>query len=176
MSRRRRSRTRSQFSQPSSMTANVAVNTVPLKLVEHRDVSEIEIRYAATDEDVCNIHKFLLIVARPLMRCPVNVVKSLNEIIRVAKYEAALMVIHNGVMVGTMGLIKPEWWYGDGEFLTERWHFVLPSFENTQAAKALMDEAKAIAALAEIEFIHQGRIRPPKNGVSLMMPRAYAGT
>lgn len=159
------------------MTASEAAQTAPLKIVEHHDVPEISIRYAATDEDVCNIHKFLLIVAQPAMRCPVNITKSLTEIVRVAKYDAALMVIHNGVMVGTMGVINAgDWWYGDVPFLTDRWHFVLPSFENTPTASALMDEAKAIAALAGLEFIHQGKVRPPKNGVTQMTPRAYAGS
>lgn len=174
MSRRRRSRTRSQSSQPSSQIAKEAVKTAPLKIAEPNRAPEI--RYAATDEDVCNIHKFLLIVAQPQMRCPVNVVKSLEEIIRVAKHDVALMVIQDGFMVGTMGVMRASWWYGDEDFLTERWHFVLPSFLNTPAATALMDEAKAIAALAGLEFIHQGKIRPPKNGVARLMPRAYAGS
>lgn len=149
--------------------------TVPLKLVESHAEPVVEIRYAETDEDVCNIHKFLLIVAAPAMRCPVNIVKSLNEIIRVAAEEAALMLIHNGVMVGTMGLINPTWWYGDGGFLTDRWHFVLPSFQNTPTAARLMDEAKSIAVSAGLEFIHQGKIHPPKNGVSRVKPRAFGG-
>jgi hypothetical protein len=156
--------------------ASEAAPSAALKVVEHHETPQISIRYASTDEDVCNIHRFLLIVARPAMRCPVNPIKSLNEIIRVAKYEVALMVIHNGVMVGTLGLIKPQWWYGDGEFLTDRWHFVLPSFDNTPTAAALLDEAKAIAGLAGLEFIHQGKIRKARNGVVRMMPRAYAGT
>lgn len=147
----------------------MAAQTAPLN-------DEIIVRNAVTDEDICNIHRFLLIVAQAAMRCPVNAFKSLEEIIRVAKYEAALMLIRDGIMVGTMGIVRAEWWYGDGAFLTDRWHFVLPSFENTPTASRLMDEAKAIAALAEIEFIHQGKIRPPKDGVTLMTPRAYAGT
>lgn len=110
------------------------------------------------------------------MRCQVDAIKSLTEIIRVAKHEVAIMVMHGDVLVGTMGLIKPEWWYGDGEFLTDRWHFVLPAFINTPTASALMDEAKAIAGLAGIEFIHQGKIRPARNGVARMMPRAYEGS
>lgn len=117
-----------------------------------------------------------MIVAQPAMRCPLNVIKSLNEIVRVAKFEAAIMVMHNDIMVGTMGLIKPTWWYGDGAFLTDRWHFVLPAFTNTPTATALMDEAKAIASIAGIEFIHQGKIRPPKNGIARMTPRAYEGS
>lgn len=114
-----------------------------------------------------------MIVAQPAMRCPINVVKSLNEIIRVAKHEAAIMVMHGDVMVGTMGIIKPEWWYGDGEFLTDRWHFVLPAFVHTPTAECLMTEAKEIARITGLEFIHQGKIRPAKNGVSRLMPRAY---
>jgi hypothetical protein len=115
-----------------------------------------------------------MIVAKPAMRCPINVEKSLLEIIRVAKYEAAIMVLHNDIMVGTMGIIKPTWWYGDGAFMTDRWHFVLPAFMHTPTASALMDEAKAIAAIAGLEFIHQGKIRVSnQDGVARIAPRAY---
>ena len=108
------------------------------------------------------------------MRCPVNVVKSLTEIIRVAKEEAAIMVMHGDTMVGTMGLIRPVWWYGDAAFLTDRWHFVLPAFMHTPTATRLMDEARAIADLAGLEFIHQGKIRGEKSGALRMMPTVYA--
>lgn len=134
---------------------------------------DISIRYAATDEDICNIHRFLMIVAQPVAMCPIDPIKSLNEIIRVAKFEVALMAVHNGIMVGTMGIIKPTWWYGDGEFLTDRWHFVLPAFDHTPTSAALMDEAKQIANLAGLQFIHQGKIRGVKQGVARFMPRNY---
>lgn len=136
-------------------------------------VIETVIRYAETDDDVIAMHRFLLAVARPAMHCPVNPEKSLLEIIRVTKFEAALMAIHNGLLVGTMGIIKPEWWYGDGEFLTDRWHFVLPDFMHKPAATMLMDEALKIAKDANLEFIHQGKIRPAKNGAARVMPRSY---
>src|SRR6184192_3504775 len=86
----------------------------------------IEIRYAMTDDDVIAIHRFLLVVAQPAMHCPVDPHKSLLEVLRVAKEEAALMAVKDGMLVGTMGIIKPTWWYGQGEFLVDRWHFVLP--------------------------------------------------
>ena len=38
------------------------------------------------------------------------------------------------------------------------------------------DEAKAIARMSGLEFIHQGKIRPAKNGVTRMTPRAYEGS
>jgi hypothetical protein len=114
-----------------------------------------------------------LLVAQAAMRCPVNAVKSLHEIIRVAKFEAAIMVLHDGMLVGTMGVIKPTWWYGDGAFLTDRWHFVLPDFMHSEAASVLFAEAKAIAAAAGLEFIHQGKIRGEKGGVLRMRPTVY---
>lgn len=124
------------------------------------------------------IHRFLLIVALPAMRCPVDVKASLLEIIRVTKEEVAIMAIRDGLLVGTMGLIKPQWWYGNGRdsFLTDRWHFCLPQFYNGPVNDALMAEAKAIAHAANLEFIHQGKIRPAKNGVTRMTPRAYPPT
>lgn len=114
-----------------------------------------------------------MIVATPVLRCPVNVEKSLLEIVRVAKDDVAIMVLHNGVLVGTMGLMKARWWYGDGEFLTDRWHFVLPAFMHTPTADKLMDEAKEIARIAGLEFVHNGKLREEKNGVSRLMPRVH---
>ena len=123
------------------------------------------------------MHRFLLIVAQPAMRCPVDVVRSLEEVIRVTKEEAALMAILDGKLVGTMGLIKPSWWYGNGTdgFLTDRWHFCLPQYFNGPVNDALINEAKAIASAAGIEFIHQGKARE-RNGIVRMMPRVYPPT
>lgn len=107
------------------------------------------------------------------IRCPIDIFDSLNEITRVAKEDAAIMVLHNGVMVGTMGLMKAKWWYGKGYFMTDRWHFVLPAFDHTPTSKALMDDAKEIARIAGLEFIHNGKLREEKNGVSRLTPRVY---
>lgn len=153
------------------MIANEAAPTEPLKLVETEH--DPQIRYATTDEEICAIHRFLMVVARPALRCEINVRKSLLEIVRVAKEEAAIMVMHGDVLVGTMGLIKPSWWYGDADFLTDRWHFVLPAFMHTPTAEILMEEARAIARLAGIEFIHNGKLRLGKDGVWRRMPRVY---
>ena len=133
----------------------------------------VAIRYAATEQDVTAIHRFLLVIAAPAMRCPVDVVKSLQEVIRVVRDEAAIMLMRGDMLVGTMGVIRPTWWYGNGDFLTDRWHFCLPNVMNTPDAALLLDEARAIAGIAGLDFIHQGKIRAAKNGVSLMMPRAY---
>lgn len=131
------------------------------------------IRFAETDDDVIAIHRFLLVVAQPAMMCPVNVEKSLHEIIRVTKYEAAIMAIKGDMLVGTMGLMRPTWWYGDADFLTDRWHFVLPDLWHSDANKKLLGEAKAIAREAGLNFIHQGKIRKVKDGTFLMFPRLH---
>lgn len=121
------------------------------------------------------IHRFLLVVAKPAMLCPVNIVKSLEEVIRVVRDEAALMLMNGDMMVGTMGIINPVWWYGDEGFLTDRWHFVLPEYDSTPDADLLIDEAIKIAEIAGIIFIHQGRARPGKKGILRMRPRVYGG-
>lgn len=171
MSRRRRQRTSRQFSPPSSTIAAEVVKTEPLKLVEAHDPY---IHYPiGTDEEICAIHRFLMVVAEPVLQCPINVVKSLDEIIRVVKFEAAIMVMHGETMVGTMGIIRPTWWYGDADFLTDRWHFVMPAFMHTPTAALLMTEALEIARIAGLKFLHNGKIRAGKDGVLRLMPKIY---
>lgn len=110
------------------------------------------------------------------MRCEPDFEKSLKGIVEVAKYGAALMLIYNGILVGTLGLMRAEWWYGRVPYMADRWHCTLASFDSTPASAALMEEAVAIAREADVEFIHYGKIRPARNGVARMMPRAYAGS
>ena len=107
------------------------------------------------------------------LQCPINVVKSLDEIVRVAKFEAAIMVMHGDTMVGTMGIVRPTWWYGDADFLTDRWHFVMPAFMHTPTAALLMTEAKSIASIAGLKFLHNGKIRTGKDGTLRLCPRIY---
>lgn len=119
------------------------------------------------------IHQFLLVVAAPNMLCPVNPIKSLYEIIRVAKEEVAIMAIRDGRLVGTLGLMRPVWWYGDAAFLTDRWHFILPEERHGDVEKLLMAEARGIAAQSGLKFIDQGKIRRKKDGDYILFPRLY---
>lgn len=107
------------------------------------------------------------------LHCDIDVVKSLQEVIRVVTEEAAFMLIVGDRLVGTMGIINPTWWYGNDGFLTDRWHFVLPEYDGTPASEALMAEAIEVAKGADLEFFHQGRARRAKNGVYRMWPRIY---
>lgn len=146
-----------------------------LKLVaptEQREEDKITIRYAETDQDVCAIHQFLLVVAKPAMRVPVDPIQSLMEIIRVTKDYVAIMAEQNGHLVGTMGVISAPWWYNPCEmFMADRWDFVLPQLQHTEVHRMMLAEANTIAEQAGLEFIHQGKIRG-KHGKLMMMPRS----
>ena len=132
------------------------------------------IRYAENETDVIAIHKFLCAVAGPRLLAPINIVKSLEEVIRVARDEVAIMAMRGNMLVGTMGLMKPVWWYSDDAFLTDRWNFVIEREKNDGAGLVLDAEAKAIARAAGLKFINQGKIRRQKDGNSfLMFPRVF---
>lgn len=128
-------------------------------------------RFAESEQDMTAIHQFLIAVAGPAMAGRLNPLKSLQEIIRVVTDEAALMLIRDGHLVGTMGIINPVWWYSDDAFMTDRWHFVLPELYGTPEAKMLLDEAIKLAEASGLPFIHQGKLRKGKH----FMPRIYGG-
>lgn len=137
----------------------------------------ITLRYAETDQDVVGIHQFLLIVAQPAMRAPVDPIESLQEIIRVTKDEVAIMAIRGGHLIGTLGVIRCSWWYNPARFfMADRWNFVLPQFRNLGVGDMLEDEAEVIADAAELEFINQGKIREKRRGGKrpklMLMPRS----
>lgn len=137
---------------------------------EQREEDVITIRYAETDDDVIAIHQFLLIVAQPQMRAPVDPIASLQEIIRVTNDEIAIMAIKGGHLVGTLGLIHVPWWYSpEHDFMVDRWHFVLPQFRNGDVNRMLISEAESIAAAAGIEFIEHGPIRAKRGGSKRLM-------
>lgn len=119
------------------------------------------------------IHRFLLVVARPALLCQVNVQKSLLEVIRVTKEEVAIMAMRGDMLVGTLGLIRPVWWYGDDAFMTDRWNFCIDSEKHGGAGQLLEAEAKAIAGAAGLPFINQGKVRRRKDGSYLMFPRVH---
>jgi hypothetical protein len=136
--------------------------------------AETVIRYGSTDAELCAIHRMCLIMLKPQMRCLVNPVKSLLEIVRVAKENVAIMaMMHGDTLIGTLGLMRATWWYGDADFLTERWLAVAPVAHHGEVYQMLTDEAKKIAAEAGMEFILQGKIRRGKDGLPHYMPRAF---
>lgn len=142
--------------------------------------SPITIRYAETEQDAYAIHEFLLVVAAPAMRCPVDPIESLMEVLRVMKENVAIMAIKDGRLIGSLGIVNPPWWYNpEHSFMCDRWHFLLPQFQHTEADQMMLDEAEAIAEAAGLEFIDMGKIRERKRAGKrpklMMMPRSSGG-
>jgi hypothetical protein len=118
------------------------------------ELGPLYIRYAENDNDVIAIHKFLLAVAGPRLLAPVNVFKSLEEIIRITKHEVVIMAMRGDTLVGTMGLIKSTRWYSDEAFLTDRWSFCIYGKDHDGTAFALDAEAKTIAQGVGLRFVN----------------------
>jgi hypothetical protein len=109
-----------------------------------------EIRYAQTDADVIAIHQFLCVVAGPSLPGAIDAKDSATEVWRIVNHDVALMAMKDDVLVGTLGLISPAfWWNTKIKFLANRWFFALPG---SRAAKPLLKEARAIAAASELEL------------------------
>lgn len=111
----------------------------------------IEVRYAETDTDVVNIHRFLCVVAGPGLPGPIDHKDSAVEVWRVINHEVALVAIDDdNNLVGTMGIVQvPFWWNAKVRFLANRWFFTLPG---SRAAKPLLKEARKIAQASELEL------------------------
>jgi hypothetical protein len=122
----------------------------------------LAIRYAETDDDVISIHQFLCLVATPVLHCKVDHAKTIAEIARVTQHEVALMAVMDNNLVGTLGLVRPEWWYGSGprsRFFTDRWFFIVPTMKGMGVGGLLLGEAAAIAATNEEMILINGHMR-----------------
>lgn len=112
--------------------------------------ADITLRYAETDADVIAIHGFLAIVFGSHLPGPIDARDSSTEVWRVCREDVALMAIRGDRLVGTIGLVRPTfWWNNKIAFLASRWAFALPG---SGAWKPLLKEAKAIAKASDLEF------------------------
>lgn len=109
----------------------------------------IQIRYATTDDDCIAIHRFLFVVTHGTLPGPVDGPRSATEVWRVAQHDVALMAVRDDVLVGTMGLVQPDFWWGNVKFLASRWFFAIPG---SGAGKPLLAEAEAIAKGSGVEL------------------------
>lgn len=112
-------------------------------------MSDITVRYAESDADVVAIHAFLCVVAGPTLPGPIDPNDSATEVWRVVNHDVALMAMKGDLLVGTMGLIRPKFWWGNIWFLCNRWFFALPG---TGAGRLLLKEAIEIAKSSELEL------------------------
>lgn len=112
--------------------------------------SGLVVRYAETDADVVAIHGFLCVVAGPTLPGAIDPKDSATEVWRVVNHDVALMALREDTLVGTIGLVNPEfWWNQKIKFLANRWFFTLPG---AGAGKPLLKEARAIATSSGLEL------------------------
>lgn len=111
----------------------------------------IQIRYATTDDDCIAVHRFLLVVTAGTLPGHVDGKDSAVEVWRCAQHDVVLMAVNNdNLLVGTLGLIKPPfWWNTKLGFLANRFFFTIPG---SRSAKPLLREAKAIAVATGVEL------------------------
>jgi hypothetical protein len=113
-------------------------------------LSDVEIRYAASDEDVVAIHRYLCVMAGPTLPGQIDHKDSVTEVWRVVNHDIALMAVRDDHLVGTMGLMRPtQWWNHKVAFIANRWFFTTPG---SRAGKPLLKEAKVIAVASGIEL------------------------
>jgi len=112
-----------------------------------------------------------MVVAAPILLAPVDPNKTMAEIYRVVKEEAAFMAFVDGVLVGTLGVVYADWWYARDGFLTDRWCFVAPQFRHRGIFAALLEEADALASAAGVPFIFNGKARRKSKGAIFTSPR-----
>ena len=156
MSRKSRRRRRGNVIARSAQSAPIAAAA--------KKPEPLVVRLAATDLDAAAIHAFLCNVAPQLgvLQCAINAEKSMLEVWRIVRaldqaepgevpYGFALIALIGDRLVGTLGAICPEWWYGDARFFTDRWLFALPGIPGVGAA--LTGDADALASEAGIPFI-----------------------
>lgn len=108
------------------------------------------VRYAESDADVIAIHRFLCVVAQPLLPGPIDHEDSAREVWRVVNEGVALMAMQGDLMVATMGIVNPKFWWNEKlSFLANRWLFAVPG---SRAVRSLIKEATAIAKDAQLEL------------------------
>lgn len=118
------------------------------------DDAPITIDYGETDQDCVDLHLFLCLVGGPLMIEPIDAHDSIQGIIEVRETGAIINAKKEGHLIGSLGLIKMNWWYNHSKFfLTNRWWAVLPAFKFAGVGAMLEGEAAAIGVQAGLPVI-----------------------
>ncbi len=144
-----------------------------------------QLRYPKGDEDIIKIFHFLCVVARPVLLGPVDAQKAVSEVGRVVmdpfREEGpepdsfAIVAEINGELVGTIGVVTMEDWYGHRKFMTNRWFFVFPQIANSGIGAALLADAGAMCAQIGMDLVihrntHGRRNRSSGRGIIFTSP------
>jgi hypothetical protein len=135
---------------------------------------QIEITFASTDEDAIELHRFLCVIAQPVLMAPIDAQDSMTELLRVIKDGAAITARINGELVGALGIVAVPWWYSTKHsFMTDRFFFTYPALYHLGVGARLEAEAKIIADQAGMYLIINGHLRRRSNGVAFTRPKVH---
>ncbi len=149
-------------SAPSSTTSSAAARCAP---------ADVVIGFAEdTDASAIELHRFLCVIAGPVLHAPIDPTDSMNGVLEVLKEGFAVTARADGHLVGSLGIIRPAWWYNRAaRFMTDRWFFCYLQFRHHVGGRMLI-EAHAIAADAGCPLIINGHQKRKSNGLTLIKP------
>lgn len=122
-------------------------------------MTEFTTRFAVPD-DAVPIHRFLCVIAQPVLHAPIDPENSITEVMRVIAQDFAVLAEIDGEIVGSLGMKGVDWWYArKARFLTDRWFFVFPAARKMGVAAALLGQAGAVAHGSEMDMLINGHIK-----------------
>jgi len=129
---------------------------------------DFKLRFPKGDDDIIKIFRFLVLVAGPTLLGPVSPLKAVTEVGRIVMdpYRQdgpdpdsfAIVAEINGELVGTIGVTKIGFWWGDYECMTNRWCHIFPALANTGIGSALVAEAHAMCEQIGLDLVISGKL------------------
>lgn len=113
------------------------------------------IRAAASDQDAVEIHKLLMLMGQEVAVAPVDPIVVMEDIYALINTDgkgAFLMAVKGRDLVGVMGLENTRYRYSRETCIREVYLFVHPDHRCSEVLGALLNEARAIADMAEKEL------------------------
>ncbi len=114
----------------------------------------------AEEDDIIPIHRFLCLVAGPVLLAPIDAEDSIRGVADVVQGNLIAFVAEiNGEIVGSLGLVAPTFWYNQRvTFFADRWFFTYPQLANQGVGAALQAEAHALASRAGVDLVIHGKM------------------
>lgn len=107
--------------------------------------AEYRLIYGETLEDAKLIFRFLAPYHASSDLPPLNPGKALQAIIEVIAEGVAIMVIQDGNILGSIGMMPGDYWYSDRPLMLDRWLYVMPQHRDGVVMKMLLEEVARIA-------------------------------
>lgn len=123
-------------------------------------MTEFATRFAVLD-DAIPLHRFLCVIAQPVLHAPIDPENSITEVVRVIAQDFAVLAEIDGEIVGSLGMVGVDWWYArKARFLTDRWLFAYPTVRKMGVAVAMLGMAGSVAQKSGMIMVINGHLRP----------------